>query len=383
LATEDPNKIFNKPPVNSDTIEDEKNVNPGSFYDSTNPDETSENEDDSDDDNNQNNNSRRNNSDEDEDEEEDENEDSEDTEDDTEETEDQSGDDSEPQEEGDQPAEDEEPLESDAEGGENTNAKTPEGVGAEGAEGVEGAEAAEAGAEAAELGEAGAVGAEAAAGAIGAEAAVGAEAGAAVGGAALTSEIWVPLLVIAGIIAIIIVIVIFVGIMSTSSGTNLASVVPPTSTGASQSVIAMAKSQLGVPYVYGGCHVDYKNYPPPKGCQADGKYDCSGFVAWSWYWGTAGKVNFNNMGGTTAQAECDSSGVTRTDVPDGKTTIPSAQIGDMICFGSSPSNIVHITLYLGNNEMIAAPHTGDVVKIEPVYWMADEHPIYYARPKGY
>lgn len=77
-----------------------------------------------------------------------------------------------------------------------------------------------------------------------------------------------------------------------------------TGAGSAEKVITTAKSQLGVPYVYGGCHVDYKNYPPPKGCQTDSNYDCSGFTGWSWYWGTDKEVNFGG-GGATDQCNSD------------------------------------------------------------------------------
>jgi cell wall-associated NlpC family hydrolase len=38
--------------------------------------------------------------------------------------------------------------------------------------------------------------------------------------------------------------------------------------------------------------------------------------------------------------------------------------GDLVFFGSP---IHHVGMYLGGGMMIQAPHTGDVVKISPVY----------------
>ena len=46
------------------------------------------------------------------------------------------------------------------------------------------------------------------------------------------------------------------------------------------------------------------------------------------------------------------------------------QPGDLMFWASNlndPNSIHHVALYLGNSMMLAAPHTGDVVKIQPVY----------------
>ena len=48
------------------------------------------------------------------------------------------------------------------------------------------------------------------------------------------------------------------------------------------------------------------------------------------------------------------------------TKIPSAEMrrGDVIFYG--PGGSQHVTLYLGNNQMLEAPYTGSTVKISPV-----------------
>ena len=48
-----------------------------------------------------------------------------------------------------------------------------------------------------------------------------------------------------------------------------------------------------------------------------------------------------------------------------KVPISSAQLGDLI-FSNNP--ISHVGIYLGGGQMIAAPRTGDVVKISAVSW---------------
>jgi cell wall-associated NlpC family hydrolase len=44
--------------------------------------------------------------------------------------------------------------------------------------------------------------------------------------------------------------------------------------------------------------------------------------------------------------------------------ISQLQPGDLVFFGSPA---YHVGIYVGNGNMIAAPHTGDVVKIEAIY----------------
>ena len=46
------------------------------------------------------------------------------------------------------------------------------------------------------------------------------------------------------------------------------------------------------------------------------------------------------------------------------------QPGDMVLFSSNgqPGGIHHVGLYLGNGQMLHAPESGDVVKVEPDIW---------------
>jgi cell wall-associated NlpC family hydrolase len=45
----------------------------------------------------------------------------------------------------------------------------------------------------------------------------------------------------------------------------------------------------------------------------------------------------------------------------------SKQIGDLIFFHTSGGSITHVGMYAGNGNMWAAPHTGDVVKLQKIY----------------
>lgn len=93
-----------------------------------------------------------------------------------------------------------------------------------------------------------------------------------------------------------------------------------------QLVIDRAYSQLGKPYVYGAVGPD--------------SYDCSGLV------GYALTGRYERIGTTYTYMEWP--------------RVSNPQPGD-ICTSES-----HCGIYIGNNQMIHAPHTGDVVKIGPV-----------------
>jgi cell wall-associated NlpC family hydrolase len=97
-----------------------------------------------------------------------------------------------------------------------------------------------------------------------------------------------------------------------------------------------ALSKLGDPYVWGA--------------EGPDSFDCSGLVQWAY--GQAGLY------------------VPRV-VPDqyaASKPIPFADLhpGDVIVYGTTPANLYHITMYIGDGMMVEAPHTGDVVKVVPV-----------------
>jgi cell wall-associated NlpC family hydrolase len=53
--------------------------------------------------------------------------------------------------------------------------------------------------------------------------------------------------------------------------------------------------------------------------------------------------------------------------------------GDLVFWGSSssPSSIYHVALYIGNNQIIQAPHTGAYVEVSGIYdWTL---PNFYGR----
>ncbi len=108
---------------------------------------------------------------------------------------------------------------------------------------------------------------------------------------------------------------------------------PPTAAG--QAVVTAAMEYLGVPYLWGGTD-------PETG------FDCSGLIQHAYR-----DIGIEIPKWSRHQATI---GV---EVP----SLAEAQPGDIIAFGE-PVN--HVGLYIGDGQMLHAPRTGDVVKIETV-----------------
>jgi len=98
--------------------------------------------------------------------------------------------------------------------------------------------------------------------------------------------------------------------------------------------VRFAYDQLGKPYSYGAA--------------GPSSYDCSGLTMAAW--GAAGVALPHNAAAQQSMTHAVSSA--------------DAQPGDLVFFGSPA---YHVGIYIGGGRMIAAPHTGDVVKIEAVY----------------
>jgi cell wall-associated NlpC family hydrolase len=107
--------------------------------------------------------------------------------------------------------------------------------------------------------------------------------------------------------------------------------------GSSLEVRAMrlAESKIGDPYVYGA--------------EGPDKFDCSGLVTWAYH-----QLGATRVGRTTGDLWNEGPHVSRA----------SLQPGDLLFFDS----IGHVGIYTGNGQMVVAPHTGDYVKIQAVYW---------------
>jgi cell wall-associated NlpC family hydrolase len=104
--------------------------------------------------------------------------------------------------------------------------------------------------------------------------------------------------------------------------------------------IASAKAQLGKPYLWGAVGPD--------------AYDCSGLTGWAYR--QAGL----NLPRTSRQQWNAGS----------HPSLGEIRPGDLLFWGSSrtdPQSIHHVAMYVGGGMMIAAPHTGANVRIQPVY----------------
>jgi len=132
---------------------------------------------------------------------------------------------------------------------------------------------------------------------------------------------------------------------SSSSGGSPA---PPSAnvrvSGGAGAAIAYARAQLGKPYCFAGAG---------PGC-----FDCSGLTMRAW--GAAGVSMPHYSGAQYAMFP---------HVP-----LSAMLPGDLVFWG--PGGSEHVGLYIGGGQMIAAPHTGDVVKIQAVWGS----PVGAARP---
>jgi cell wall-associated NlpC family hydrolase len=125
--------------------------------------------------------------------------------------------------------------------------------------------------------------------------------------------------------------------------------VPPGS-GSASSVVAFARAQLGLPYVWGGAGPD--------------NFDCSGLTMRAWEQAGVELPHF------------------AADQYARSTPLSYRQLrpGDLVFWShnGSPADIYHVALYLGDDTMIEAPRTGDVVKVASLWIMGT--PNFYARP---
>ena len=110
------------------------------------------------------------------------------------------------------------------------------------------------------------------------------------------------------------------------SGNNTSSNTTSGSNANGGTIVSRAYSQLGKPYVWGAC--------------GPSSFDCSGFVSYC----LTGR--YTRLGTTLTFM--------------GWTRVSNPQPGDVV------TTATHCGIYIGNGQMIHAPHTGDVVKVGPV-----------------
>jgi cell wall-associated NlpC family hydrolase len=106
--------------------------------------------------------------------------------------------------------------------------------------------------------------------------------------------------------------------------------------GGAATAVAEAESQIGVPYVWGG-------ESPGRG------FDCSGLTQWAWR--QAG-VSLPR----TAAAQYDA-------IP--HVPLSDLQPGDLLFWGAG--GISHVGMYVGGGDIINAPETGELVRVEAIW----------------
>ena len=110
----------------------------------------------------------------------------------------------------------------------------------------------------------------------------------------------------------------------------------PANSSRGAAVVAMAMRYLGVPYVYGGMS--------PRG------FDCSGLVGYVY-----AKFGFH-----LARSAQSLYNTTR------HISSSQAVAGDLVFFHTG-RGVTHVGIFIKRGVMIAAPHTGDVVKVQSIY----------------
>lgn len=106
-----------------------------------------------------------------------------------------------------------------------------------------------------------------------------------------------------------------------------------------QAAVAFALAQLGTPYRWGG--------------EGPGGFDCSGLVQAAYQ---AAGIDLPRV----AQDQYDAG----PPLPAGEPLAP----GDLVFFGDGPNLVTHVGIVVGDGEMVDAPHTGAVVRIESYGW---------------
>jgi cell wall-associated NlpC family hydrolase len=111
--------------------------------------------------------------------------------------------------------------------------------------------------------------------------------------------------------------------------------------GVARTAIEAALKEVGKPYVWGA--------------EGPETYDCSGLMQWAY--NVAG-INLPRVSRDQFNAG-------------GHLPVREAQPGDLMFYAtdrSDPSTIHHVFLYMGNDQMVEAPYSGQNVRVQPVSW---------------
>ncbi len=111
----------------------------------------------------------------------------------------------------------------------------------------------------------------------------------------------------------------------------------PSAGGAARAVQA-AESQVGTPYQWGG-------ESPGAG------FDCSGLTQWSWA-----------QAGVSIPRVAADQYAAILHVP-----LDQIQPGDLLFWNDGTSTIQHVAIYVGNDDVVTAPETGQTVRVQPIW----------------
>ena len=144
-----------------------------------------------------------------------------------------------------------------------------------------------------------------------------------------------------------------------SYGTRPASPGAINATGTAKVVIDAAMSQLGVPYVWGGGSAAGPGRGIHDGGVADAHgdynkigFDCSGLTLYAY-----AKIGISLPHSTGAQFDA---GIR---IPR-EVGLAALQPGDLIFYG--PGLIHHVGIYLGTDQMVNAPYSGAVIRVDAI-----------------
>jgi cell wall-associated NlpC family hydrolase len=104
-------------------------------------------------------------------------------------------------------------------------------------------------------------------------------------------------------------------------------------------VVLFAERQIGQPYLWGG--------------EGAGGFDCSGLV----------QAAYASVGVSLPRVAQD-----QFDLGPHLAATQQPEPGDLVFFGSSDASITHVGIVVNNTQMIDAPHTGAVVRVESFHW---------------
>ena len=123
----------------------------------------------------------------------------------------------------------------------------------------------------------------------------------------------------------------------TTNKNNSTSSVPSANKGSVQSVLNLAYSKMGCPYVWGA--------------EGPNSFDCSGFTSY---------VFRNAAGVSLPRTSSAQSGYGRT------VSKSNLQPGDLVFFNTSGGGVSHVGIYVGGGNMIHSPSTGKTVSVTSI-----------------